>query len=1451
MPTDGKFRVTILNDPVSFQETVRRLKKIQRDSDATKAKVAGIGLGFRSFSKETEQAIRGIERLKASLLGIGRPGPKPFKEINRQLDIAILKATQLRSILSAPLLLPSGQGFQTAPRAWGPGFIQKQIGFERGLHVPQTPLMITDQEWRKQFTMQAAGQPSRAQFLATGEYTQKITSDLKKSLQPAIIATGNSYAAAARAAEKFYGVPVKKAKPAIKSQKDISESFRNFSVDTKQYKKDLEIFGKSFADNMVMMDRTALGQNVRNAKRWKSDIESAKNYDREVQRVTDTLDRYQAGMHKVRSAGGKFEQATEKMENRIASLRSALTQAYSEGNIKKVNKIRQETRRLGDQYKRLSQRAEAVGKKQSFINTRFGRFSIIMSGIAATLFVWQTIVRVTQAIFRVGIDIEKTYAAVANNLQLSRKEMENLGEAALRAQGQGGITADTYMTLVEGLVETGNTAEEAMDKVNQALGEQNSLIEGTLSRTLSRHAGLWRNYANQAYNRMEDVNNLLRLFNRILDESIVKYPKLGQALSEERRLRAGVIAGEIDPKLYEFVFGELPEKVKEALVTAPEAAEPRLKSVTKHVEAIANAYDETAQNAKKVVDAEKELKEIIKLRPKALQQVAGFLGEMSDALRKRRVDEINNMVKALEGLIDPDKLARFKESLLEGLKLEGLRPGLDVFKQGFEQYGIYTEAYFTSVFEAIDRKARLNAERLAGYARQQAQSLITIPQQALTPEMPGLITPGAGGLTLKAPNLEKIIQEASEKYEVSANLIKAVIAAESSGRQFEIGKYVPGKGRARGFMQIMPEHYKKFGVDEKTVMEAEKNINIGTALLREALDNWKDNLKAVIGEYHSGFKEMKKAGGDPAKAGPKTLEHNKRVLDYLDKIEKGEYELDLIIKPQIEGEAAGRGVDDSIAEFLKAAEQQARFAADQMYFKAPRDLIEKYFKDIGGQFQGVEVVAETHYKNQLALLENSLKNQKDAMKFFAQKHPELELTQTIIDELFKRIERFKKYQIEREYIQNAIVTITKDQQEALTKILMETGFLDPRLETALDIQLRQRAKHYLEQAGKIDREEGERISRIIIGKGQFETWQAQMKPLLEGWQNYYDSVGIMTEAHVNYLKTYAKRITDIFVDEGGMSRIEATKLFNKMVVKIEKDAIKGRIDAHKAYFDEAGKMTTEYYNWQIEDIKERATEIAKHVGPDAANEYMKRQQTRLDIDWLLGQDDFESGVQARMKQVTLDVKNEAQKAYQYVTEFVTGSENILEDSLFSLMQGEFESFEDIFESLGMSFQSMINKMAADILAAELGKLLFGSLAGTGGLGSLFEGGMGLVGAIAGALGGGGASTPLAMSGGLPLRGAKGLVFDKFQHGGIFYNRTRFKYAGGLGEMGEAGPEAVVPLTRLPSGRLGVETTGKAKTYNINPTIIVQAPEGRLPKESMNQISNRMGRVINNAISRNN
>ena len=63
-----------------------------------------------------------------------------------------------------------------------------------------------------------------------------------------------------------------------------------------------------------------------------------------------------------------------------------------------------------------------------------------------------------------------------------------------------------------------------------------------------------------------------------------------------------------------------------------------------------------------------------------------------------------------------------------------------------------------------------------------------------------------------------------------------------------------------------------------------------------------------------------------------------------------------------------------------------------------------------------------------------------------------------------------------------------------------------------------------------------------------------------------------------------------------------------------------------------------------------------------------------------------------------------------------------------------------------------------------------------------------------------------------LANANGNIYDQsgfvpFAKGGVVDKPTLFPFAKGIGLMGEAGPEAIMPLRRGPSGRLGVEAAG--------------------------------------------
>ncbi len=138
--------------------------------------------------------------------------------------------------------------------------------------------------------------------------------------------------------------------------------------------------------------------------------------------------------------------------------------------------------------------------------------------------------------------------------------------------------------------------------------------------------------------------------------------------------------------------------------------------------------------------------------------------------------------------------------------------------------------------------------------------------------------------------------------------------------------------------------------------------------------------------------------------------------------------------------------------------------------------------------------------------------------------------------------------------------------------------------------------------------------------------------------------------------------------------------------------------------------------------------------------------------------------------------------------------------------------ENAFETLKNTAINAIRDITKELAAAGIRNLL-GDLAGGGGGGGLFGGLGSLFSGFFGGGGGGGASAiTTATAGGGLLPFAKGGVFNSgnitpFANGGIVRRPTLFPMANGAGLMGEAGPEAIIPLKRGPGGKLGIQASG--------------------------------------------
>lgn len=81
----------------------------------------------------------------------------------------------------------------------------------------------------------------------------------------------------------------------------------------------------------------------------------------------------------------------------------------------------------------------------------------------------------------------------------------------------------------------------------------------------------------------------------------------------------------------------------------------------------------------------------------------------------------------------------------------------------------------------------------------------------------------------------------------------------------------------------------------------------------------------------------------------------------------------------------------------------------------------------------------------------------------------------------------------------------------------------------------------------------------------------------------------------------------------------------------------------------------------------------------------------------------------------------------------------------------------------------------------------------------------------------------------------------FAQGGVVSSPVAFPMRGGVGLMGEAGPEAILPLTRGADGRLGVRGAGGGRAMNV--VINVTTPDVAGFARSQSQIAAQMQRLL--------
>ena len=119
--------------------------------------------------------------------------------------------------------------------------------------------------------------------------------------------------------------------------------------------------------------------------------------------------------------------------------------------------------------------------------------------------------------------------------------------------------------------------------------------------------------------------------------------------------------------------------------------------------------------------------------------------------------------------------------------------------------------------------------------------------------------------------IEQNVRKAAAKYDLSPELIKAVIQAESN---FQVDA-VSAAG-AQGLMQLMPATAEELGV--KNPFDIRQNIEGGTRYLRKMLDRFGGSLHKALAAYNAGPGTVMKYNGRVPY--PETRQYVKRVLRF-------------------------------------------------------------------------------------------------------------------------------------------------------------------------------------------------------------------------------------------------------------------------------------------------------------------------------------------------------------------------------------------------------------------------------------------------------------------------------------------------------------------------------------------------------------------------------------------
>ena len=300
---------------------------------------------------------------------------------------------------------------------------------------------------------------------------------------------------------------------------------------------------------------------------------------------------------------------------------------------------------------------------------------------------------------------------------------------------------------------------------------------------------------------------------------------------------------------------------------------------------------------------------------------------------------------------------------------------------------------------------------------------------------------------------------------------------------------------------------------------------------------------------------------------------------------------------------------------------------------------------------------------------------------------------------------------------------------------------------------------------------------------------ASTKAVLVEWNIEHGKYGKLSEDQKKALMDEA-RAYDTTADK--LKRLTAEK---KQEQEIDKARIGWKRQLEEAQDEPLALTMTALAYQQLVERKRELAQIDEKVAewePKTAAAYREAAIAALDQRQALERlndeksKTFGAGQAKAIKEYGEEIGNYGQQAFEMWTNGLRKTE---------------DAMVNFFMTGKLGFKDLVNSMIADLVRFAVRRAILAPI-------------MTMLGALAP---GGSKFGNNAMGG---LKAANGAAFGMggvrmFADGGIVTNPTLFGYGGGIGMMGEAGAEAVMPLKRLSNGKLGVMAEGGTNNVVVN------------------------------------